>query len=121
MREKEKRQTPRFTIRMTSGASAYSALSQTCGQINCELIDISSGGLRARLLNKDTACSALKQESQVELLSFSEDSFDFLVGTKGTIRWNRNDTRQFGLEFNEKIPADQVEAILFHFNYLFGS
>lgn len=120
MPTQEQRTAPRFTIRLTEGASAYTANVESCGQINCELLDVSSGGLRGKLLNQNIDCSAIAQGADVALLSFASDSFDFMKDKTAKVAWVRDDSRQFGLQFTDGLTKDEVDALIFHFTYLFS-
>lgn len=115
-----KRKAPRFTLRLSGGAGAYTAGVADCGTADCELVDVSSGGLKGRLLTPDKLCPPLATGQEIELQSFASRQMDFLRGKTGVVAWLTPIGHEFGVRFHEDVDPDQVEAIIFHFSSFFG-
>ena len=120
MQADNKRGTPRFTLRLTGGAGAYTAGVDQCGIAHCELVDVSAGGLKGRLLTPEKLCVPLQQGQSIELQSFASDQLEFMRGKTGVVAWVNLLGHQFGVRFHEDVDADEVEALIFHFSSFFG-
>lgn len=120
MQVENKRKAPRFTLRLTGGAGAYTAGFDECGTVHCELVDVSAGGLKGRVLTPTKLCTPLVQGLSIELQSFASEQMEFLIGKTGEIAWLAPIGHEFGVRFDEEVDSDQVEALIFHFSSFFG-
>lgn len=116
----EMRAAPRFSLKLKGGSGAYTAEVADCGTVHCELLDVSSGGLRGRLLAPDKLCAPMVQGQTVELQSFAAQKLDFMSGKTGSIAWTSDLGHQFGVRFDDNLPKDDVEALIFHFTSFFS-
>jgi len=116
----ERRATPRFMLKLHEGNGALTALVDDCGSVHCELLDISSGGMRGRLLTPDKLCAPMREGQTIALTSFASRKLSFLAGKTGRIAWANTLGGEFGVQFHEELPPDQVEAMIFHFSTIFG-
>lgn len=120
MRADDMRRAPRFSLRLSGGAGAYTAGSERSGTLHCEMLDVSAGGLKGRLLTGGRLLEPLSAGQQVELMSFASPQFNFMLGLTGEIAWINNLSRQFGIRFHQELDPDDVETLIFHFSGLFG-
>lgn len=120
MDDADKRTHPRFMLRLKGNEGGYHAEVEDCGILFCELQDISSGGLRGKLADKDVPGMPLTQGQEIELSSFVSDKLEFVEGTTGIIAWTHPSARQFGVRFHDVLPKDDVEALIFHFTSIFS-
>ncbi|BBD07958.1 PilZ domain-containing protein [Desulfovibrio ferrophilus] len=116
----DKRAAPRFSLKLKGNSAAYTAEVAQCGTVHCELLDVSSGGLRGRLLNPDTLDTPLERGLVIELQSFASERLEFMQDKTGTIAWYNQLGSQFGVRFDDNLPKDDVEALIFHFSSFFG-
>lgn len=116
---KDRRTTPRFQLKLKGDYTAYTAHVAGCGMVQCELLDVGSGGLRGRLLNPDTLCAPMKRGQTIELQSFISERLDFMRGMTGAIAWFDDLGSQFGVSFDTNLSQDDVEALIFHFSSFF--
>lgn len=120
MDDADKRSHPRFMLRLRGGEGGYHADVPECGLLFCELQDISSGGLRGKLADRNIPGMPLRQGQEIELHSFVSAKLDFVEGQTGTIAWTNDSARQFGVRFHKALPKDDVEALIFHFTSIFS-
>ncbi|MBU1003315.1 MAG: PilZ domain-containing protein [Proteobacteria bacterium] len=116
----DRRKTPRFQLKLTGGSGACTAQVAGCGSVRCELLDVSSGGLRGRLLASETLSSPVQQGQTIELQAFASERLGFMQGKTGTIAWFDNLGSQFGVCFDDNLPKDDIEALIFYFSSFFS-
>ncbi|NJB67026.1 hypothetical protein GGQ74_000666 [Desulfobaculum xiamenense] len=83
--------------------------------VECDLLDLSTGGLRGSIIVADGATPVVEKGLRVQLLSPSSETFEFLAGRSGVVAWTTPDGREFGITLDETIPGELVESAMFHF------
>ncbi len=121
MSEAGRRKEHRFMLKLSGETGHCTAEVGGVALLDCELMDISSGGLRGLITSGQPMLAPLEKGHHIELTAFNSDNFDFVIGKTGVIAWYSDATRQFGVGFHEEIPHDEVEAMIFHFTFMFQS
>ena len=79
--------------------------------LDCEIADISCGGMRLAVADREVRMGLLLEGQRVELAAFEEDRFGFLEGKRGIVSWIKPGEREFGVSFDAVESKSRIEEL----------
>lgn len=108
----ERRRWERLFMKLTGRPGRSRCRANVAGMdLDCEIADISCGGMRLAVSDPATRMGLLLEGQRVELLSFEEDRFGFLAGKRGIVSWIRPGKREFGMCFDSVESKSRIEQL----------
>jgi len=108
----ERRRWERFILRLAGRPGRPSCRTGVAGMVlDCEIADISCGGARLAVTDREARLGLLQEGQRVELVSFAEERFDFLQGKRGIVSWIKPGEREFGMCFDSVEGKARIEEL----------
>lgn len=108
----ERRRWERFILKLAGRPGRPRCRVAVAGMdLDCEIADISCGGMRLALADPEARIGLLLEGQRVELAAFEEDRFGFLAGKRGIVSWIKTGEREFGMSFDAVEEKTRIEEL----------
>ena len=104
----ERRRHERFGLKVFGSHNSCTIALEPGMFLDCSILDVSQGGLRMAINSERKGIPPPFHGQSIEFRSFLSDRNRFLEGRAGTVAWYAPERREFGIRFNEPLPADRV-------------
>lgn len=108
----ERRRYERFELKVFGSMSSFTVALGKGYFMDCSLLNISQGGVKVRVNTSRKKLPEIIIGQTIEFRSFLDDRHTFLLGMKGVVIWVNMDDLEFGVAFDEELPAKDLNQYI---------